>query len=204
MQGALAVDISLKREYTERYHNLLVPMVPRLEEDLRRALNGIERIDRIYARAKEVKSFLLKATKVEDGQLKYNDPLNEIQDQIGARVIVFFLRDVEVVGGKVIQYYRPIEERQVIPETESEFGYFGKHYVLKIPNEIRGSSPSPTFFELQIKTLFQHSWAEANHDLGYKARQELEKIHKRKLAFTAAQAWGADQIFDELYGELGP
>src|SRR5690606_10068120 len=159
---------------------------------------------RIYARAKDVSSFLLKADQVENGQPKYADPLNEIQDQIGARIIVFFLRDVEIVSQEVLRFYRPIEEREVIPETESEFGYFGRHYILRIPNEVRGDSPAPKFFELQVKTLFQHSWAQANHDLGYKARSELEKIHKRKLAFTAAQAWGADQIFDELYGELGP
>ena len=60
----------------------------------------------------------------------------------------------------------------------------------------------PTFFELQIKTLFEHSWAEANHDLAYKPHSELNLVQKRKIAFTAAQAWGADKIFDELSQEL--
>ena len=54
------------------------------------------------------------------------------------------------------------------------------------------------FFELQIKTLFQNAWSEANHDLGYKPERELSKDEKRKIAFTSAQAWGADMIFDEL------
>lgn len=198
------MDSTLEQEYSRRYRDVLTPIVEKLEDDLKSNLQGIERIDRIYARAKDVSSFLLKADKVENGQPKYADPLNEIQDQIGARIIVFFLRDVEIVSQEVLRFYRPIEEREVIPETESEFGYFGRHYILRIPNEVRGDSPAPKFFELQVKTLFQHSWAQANHDLGYKARSELEKIHKRKLAFTAAQAWGADQIFDELYGELGP
>jgi putative GTP pyrophosphokinase len=58
----------------------------------------------------------------------------------------------------------------------------------------------PKVLELQIKTLFQHAWSEANHDLGYKPDlQPLDPDDERKLAFTAAQAWGADQIFDELY-----
>jgi len=61
---------------------------------------------------------------------------------------------------------------------------------------------APEFFELQIKTLFQHAWAEAEHDLGYKPPKPLTSIQKRKMAFTAAQAWGADQIFDELSREL--
>jgi putative GTP pyrophosphokinase len=58
------------------------------------------------------------------------------------------------------------------------------------------------FFELQLKTLFQHAWSEADHDLGYKPSAELSLDQKRRLAFTAAQAWGADLIFDELYREI--
>lgn len=56
-----------------------------------------------------------------------------------------------------------------------------------------------SFFELQIKTLFQHAWSESEHDLGYKPTTTLSSDQKRRLAFTAAQAWGADQIFDELF-----
>ena len=58
---------------------------------------------------------------------------------------------------------------------------------------------SVEFFEQQIKTLFQHAWSEAEHDLGYKPSGELTTDQKRRLAFTATQAWGADQIFDEQY-----
>jgi putative GTP pyrophosphokinase len=60
----------------------------------------------------------------------------------------------------------------------------------------------PDFFELQIKTLFQHAWSEAHHDLGYKQEPgstPLTSEEKRKLAYTSAQAWGADHMFDELF-----
>ena len=57
----------------------------------------------------------------------------------------------------------------------------------------------PRFFELQIRTLFQHAWSEANHDLGYKPDTPLCSDQTRQLAFTAAQAWGADHIFNELH-----
>jgi len=52
--------------------------------------------------------------------------------------------------------------------------------------------------QLQIKTPFRHAWTEASHDLAYKAAPQLTTLCKRKVAFTAAQAWGADQ-FSETY-----
>jgi ppGpp synthetase/RelA/SpoT-type nucleotidyltranferase len=94
----------------------------------------------------------------------------------------------------------------MVPESPSEFGYEGKHYVLFLPKDLLTPElpreDCPTFFELQIKTLFQHAWAQADHDLAYKPPEELTRDQKRKIAFTAAQAWGADLVFDELASEL--
>ena len=74
-----------------------------------------------------------------------------------------------------------------------------------IPEAILPVGPSgsfPKFFELQIRTLFQHAWAEAEHDVGYKPTQPLKLEERRKIAFTAAQAWGADTIFQELFSHF--
>src|SRR3990170_788571 len=68
-----------------------------------------------------------------------------------------------------------------------------KHHIFAlpcdaIPKEIN-INLAPRFFEFQIKTLFQHAWSEANHDLGYKPESgALTGEQKRKLAFTSAQA----------------
>jgi ppGpp synthetase/RelA/SpoT-type nucleotidyltranferase len=56
----------------------------------------------------------------------------------------------------------------------------------------------PDFFELQIKTLYQHAWSQAEHGLGYKPETPLSNEEQRKLAFIAAQSWGADTILAEL------
>ena len=50
----------------------------------------------------------------------------------------------------------------------------------------------PDFFELQIKTLFQHAWSEADHDLGYKpGSTPLTSDEKRKLAYTSSPGMGS-------------
>jgi ppGpp synthetase/RelA/SpoT-type nucleotidyltranferase len=61
----------------------------------------------------------------------------------------------------------------------------------------------PDVFELQVKTLFQHAWSEADHDLGYKPGGKTPNpAQKRLLAYASAQAWGADRVFDELFQTL--
>lgn len=201
-------EINLR--YQLRSSAVLEPLADLLEVHLREQLEGVRRIDRIQTRAKAVDRFVAKATKEVDGTKKYSDPFSQIQDQIGARIIVFYLSDVEIVSERISRYFKHIEKRDLVPESESEFGYFGLHYVLRIPTDVFDPSWDkdliPEFFELQIKTLFQHAWSEANHDLGYKSfNGELSPNDIRKMAWASAQAWGADQIFDELFnGPNGP
>jgi len=197
----------LENEYRQRFETILVPLAEALERHLKDTLQGEVRIDRISARAKSVDRFVAKATATEDGKPKYGEPLRQIQDQVGARVVTFYLSDVDRIAAIIERYYRRLESRVVVPDSETEFDYFGRHFILLIPSELMPSSSdksqAPEFFELQISTLFQHAWAEANHDLGYK-QQSATLAHdaKRRIAYTSAQAWGADRMFDELFCEL--
>jgi putative GTP pyrophosphokinase len=197
---------NLKDRYKQKFDNVLEPLAIAIEEQLRDYLRGEPRIDRVSARAKSIDRFLAKAAIEVERKPKYADPLREIQDQLGARIITFYKGDTERVADIVRKYYRPIESKDMVPDHRWKFGYFGTHFILITPKEVIDPSWDkelvPQFFELQIKTLFQHAWSEANHDLGYKpALAPLDANAERKLAFTAAQAWGADHIFSELYAE---
>ncbi|MEK7670909.1 MAG: RelA/SpoT domain-containing protein, partial [Bacteroidota bacterium] len=136
----------------------------------------------------------------------YKKPFQEIQDILGARIVVFYKCDIEPVSKIIEKAFNPVEKQQLIPEDENEFGYEGLHYVLFIPPHIggqyRGVFNIPTFFELQIKTLYQHAWAQAEHGLGYKPGVQLDRDTKRKLAFVAAQSWGADEMLEALYQKI--
>ena len=193
----------LKTAYEKRYDAHLHPLAEKVEALLKDHFNGEPRIDRIVARAKSVESFIKKAAKNMHGKCKYDDPLNQIQDQVGARIVTYYLDDIKNVEDIVLRYFRPVELITVVPDSEWEFGYFGKHFVLFVPEDLLDVPPStqtcPRFFELQIKTLFQHAWAEANHDLGYKPAWEWSSEDMRRIAFVSAQAWGSDTVFNDLH-----
>ena len=192
----------IEEQYRARYPRL-VRAAAAIKQQLREYLDGTPHVDRVTARAKSIERFVAKAGKIENGSLRYSDPLSQIQDQVGARIIGFYLSDVESISAVIERYYRPIESKSLVPDSEWSFGYFGKHFILLTPTDViedeAGDDPVPEFFELQVKTLFQHAWSEAEHDLGYKpGTNPLTSDEQRQLAFTAAQAWGADRLFEEL------
>jgi len=166
-----------------------------LQRHITEHLHGKPNIDRISARAKTPERFAKKAeAQNPEGKTKYKAPLTEIQDQIGVRIVVFYKEDVEATSKEIIRYFQPIEKRDLVPESEWTFGYFGHHLVLALPKDVIPNDVDPAqvprFFELQVKTLFQHAWSEANHDLGYKVQRPLSEDQQRRFAYTAAQAWG--------------
>ncbi|AOJ81513.1 hypothetical protein WS86_13450 [Burkholderia savannae] len=198
-------DEELFAAYSRRYASILVPLAAGLTSFLERRIDGIEHIDRVSARAKDPARFLAKAIKENGGNRKYADPFTEIQDQVAARITVFYLSDAEVVEATIMKYFNRIEASTVVQDSPKQFGYEGRHLVLAIPEELfedEEHHDAPDFFELQIKTLFQHAWGEAEHDLAYKPTAPLTELQMREIAFTAAQAWGADQMFAKLAEEL--
>jgi putative GTP pyrophosphokinase len=195
---------ALRAEYKRRHDAVLVPLAESLRIFLAQCLEGQPRIDRVAARPKGIDKFVTKAAKLTDGTPKYAEPLEQIQDQVGARIITFYPSDIVRLDPIVKQWFNPIEVRDHVPESHWKFGYFGRHYVLAIPSDVIDPAwdrdMMPRFFELQVKTLFEHAWSEANHDLGYKpGEQPLTPHQTRSLAYTSAQAWGADRMFDELF-----
>ena len=37
---------------------------------------------------------------------------------------------------EIDRYFSSIEERELAPESQWEFGYFGKHFVLSLPKDV--------------------------------------------------------------------
>lgn len=199
--------MTLAEYYQRLYETRYCAVAGELRRYIRELVGEHPSVDRIDARAKRPESFLEKARRTDEtGSRLYDSPLTEVQDIIGARVVVIYRSEVSRIVEVLTEYFRHIEDEEVVPESQWKFGYFGRHLIVALPGDVVPAGADrdgvPAFFELQVKSLFQHAWSEANHDLGYKSPGPVEDVQKRKLAYTAAQAWGADQVFDELKEEI--
>jgi len=194
---------------------LLSGAARQLEARVVEALDGIAHIDRIGFRVKGSDSFIRKCTdengnpkRAGAGAQKYVEPLEEVEDQIAGRVLVFFRGDLEIVESRIREWFAAsVEFSRREPEANAAFGYESDHFVFVIDEHMKpegwdAAGPMPTTFELQVRTLFMHAYAEPQHDLGYKSRNQLPPDVERQFAWIAASAWGADRTMNELYDQL--
>lgn len=191
----------LRQRYRERLL-LLQELAANLEREVRRQFEDVAHIDRISFRAKETESFL---DKVLGRQVEpsYDEPLIEVEDQVAGRILVFFLSDVEPTRVQAERLLTPVEAVQRRPTRYNEFDYESFHAIYGIPPQMKPAGWNerddlPRTFELQIRTLFQHSYAEPQHDLAYKPETPPSDEIRRELAWVAASSWGADQAIERV------
>ena len=124
--------------------------------------------------------------------------LSDITDIIGMRVITFYADDVDKVASALdrlftVDWENSVDKRKLL-ETDS-FGYLSLHYICSVED-------FPYRFEIQIRTVLQHAWANINHDTGYKSGVEIPKRYIRSLSRLAGMLELADEEFSKIRVEL--
>jgi ppGpp synthetase/RelA/SpoT-type nucleotidyltranferase len=200
----------------EQRRPLLVDVAKRLEARMLEALEDVPHVDRVSFRAKKTDSFCRKCIG-EDGQPlrespdsdpHYKSPLEEVEDQVAGRILVLYRDNLEVVEAIVRQWFpAAVEVTRKRPTATSSFGYESNHYIFVIDEHMKpdgwdAAGPMPATFELQIRTLFMHAYAEPQHEIGYKAGTEPDEEIDRQFAWIAASAWGADRTMNDLYRQI--
>ncbi len=146
----------------------------------------------VSGRTKSVASFAEKAIRSVDGTRLYLDPLREIGDQLGVRVITYVRDDVAAVAELLADQVVVTDDRDLGRETASEgrFGYASRHLQIALDAAREGQ---PTYAHLvgrnvqvQIRTVLQHAWAEFEHDIRYKGTVPPEHAHDFDRRFTLA------------------
>jgi len=162
------------------------------------ASEGIN-IHSVSGRVKERDSFLKKCEKD-----KYSD-VEQITDLVGVRVITYILEDVEKVC-KLIENEFTVDDANSVDKSvslkENEMGYLSVHYILRLSGR-RCDLPehraySGMCFEIQIRTLLQHAWAEFSHDKNYKFAGVLDSKTNRSFFITA----GALELIDAEFQRI--
>lgn len=130
----------------------------------------------------------------------YSD-LWAVTDLLGLRVITYFEDAVDRVGNLLearmpVDFGHSTDKRRREP---TEFGYRSLHYVCRIDD---ASFPEHARFEIQVRTVLEHAWAEIEHDLGYKATEEVPALTRRRLNRLAGLLELADQEFVAIRREL--
>lgn len=145
----------------------------------------------LQGRTKEVMSFAKKALR--EG---YADPLREVADKAGLRVIVPYLQDVPRVEEAVLAVCQIVQREQKLDALEYDrLGYLGVHLEVRAKAEIFVSQPdfgidqselSDLSAEIQIHSKAQSAWAVVSHDLLYKPPVECPEGAKRAITRLVA------------------
>jgi ppGpp synthetase/RelA/SpoT-type nucleotidyltranferase len=131
----------------------------------------------------------------------------DVTDLLGLRVIVFFEDEVgraaDILESKLpLVLEHSVDKRR--RADASSFGYRSVHYVCRVSVEAREALqlPEQASFEIQIRTMLEHAWAEIEHDLGYKSRDVVPMVARRRLNRLAGLLELVDQEFVAIRDEL--
>ena len=152
----------------------------------------------VTGRAKSVASFATKASREIDGTPVFADPLRDITDQIGVRVITYLHRDVDAVAQLLADQALVLDDRDMGRETASEgrFGYSSRHLLLEMAASRTAGQP----VQVQIRTVLQHAWAEFEHDIRYKGTIPEEHVPDLDRRFTLAA--GLLELADREFSQI--
>ena len=157
----------------------------------------------VDVRAKKIASYAEKIMRKQ----KYKDPLHEITDLVGGRIIVKFQSEVERIERYIRANFNIDEANCTDKRTElglCEFGYLSIHLIV-MPKQDSVFFTSEQFrlyqglkAEIQIRTLLQHAWADISHDRLYKTPIDVPSFWRRETSRLAAILEEADKSFEKF------
>ncbi len=193
----------MNRESLFKKYKELAPLYQRVANNTKEALEQFLNENNIpflavTCRVKDFDSFFEKISRK-----NYSNPFNENEDFCGVRVILYYSDDITKLTNIITDNYLINESEDKSEKLEpNEFGYRSNHMIIKIkdswcvtPNYANLNNLK---IELQIRTILMHAWAEIEHKLGYKNKQQIPTGLQRKLYLMSAKLEDADTQFQEI------
>ena len=166
-------------------------------------IEGINYYD-VNGRTKSIDSYRNKALKG-----KYKDPKSEIMDMSGIRIITYTDTDAKMVYSIISNIFNVYPEYTIDKSEElgvDRVGYRSFHCVGDLGIERTKLREYASFdglcFEIQIRTILQHAWAEFEHDRNYKFSGVLPTNIRRRLSILAGILELTDKEFDNISHDI--
>ena len=192
MDNLLELRMTEYDDVIGNYRDMEPVVVSLLQEELNNA--GI----RVMQVAHRIKTRESVAEKMERKPDKYTSP-KKMTDLLGVRIICYFNDQVdqiaEIVREKlVVDPENSVDKRKLLDPTA--FGYLSLHFICTLPKDSwYPEEICDLKFEIQIRTVLQHTWAEIEHDLGYKTEFGIPRDLRRSFSRVAGLLEVADDAF---------
>lgn len=186
------------------YQDLAAAIARLIEECLKKRKIKVHSVQH---RAKEASSFEFKASipsAVDPAKPKYSDPLKEITDLAGIRVITHFPGTLAEIDRLLSDEFDIIErsDKSVELMEDEKFGYQSIHYLVRIKRDRTRLAEYERFAnavaEVQVRTILQHAWAEIEHDIQYKSANTIPSSIRRRFMALAGMLEIADREFQAV------
>jgi putative GTP pyrophosphokinase len=183
-------------------HGRLSAAVASLIENILRK-NGMEYLN-VTARTKDIEGALEKIRRKE-----YDNPKEQLTDLSGIRVVTYLEEHATRIASIVKELFEVDEANSHDRSAdlgEDKMGYRSTHFVCTLGKE-RGALPEYEGigylkFEIQVRTVLQHAWAELAHDRSFKFGVALPTKIQRKLNLYSGLLEIVDGAFDEIAKEI--
>ncbi|MDE1319879.1 hypothetical protein L9X50_18035 [Vibrio aestuarianus] len=135
--------------------------------------------------------------------------LEDITDLVGIRVTTYFSDEVDEIADLIFKEFT-IDAQNSIDKRRSQepdrFGYMSLHLVASYSKERTRLQEYQSFngikFEIQIRSILQHAWAEIEHDIGYKSTKQVPDQLKRRFSRLSGLLELADEEFLAIKNSL--
>jgi ppGpp synthetase/RelA/SpoT-type nucleotidyltranferase len=135
--------------------------------------------------------------------------LSDITDIAGIRLTTYFADDVDKIAKIIREEFSIDDGSSVDKRIQSDpdrFGYLSLHYIARLSDSRIELVEYRRFkgirFEIQIRSILQHAWAEIEHDLGYKSVSGVPAEIRRRFARVSGLLELADSEFCAIRDQL--
>jgi ppGpp synthetase/RelA/SpoT-type nucleotidyltranferase len=155
-------------------------------------------------RTKTVHSFMRKAS---EPPFENRDPIKNMHDISGLRIIVVSLGDAEKVTNLLRAKLEVDELRSMAKGSEfspDRFGYRSRHLICRADEVVRSSTEwegADGWTEIQIRSACQNAWAQVDRLVRYKTAKDLSYSLQRRLFSLAAVLEVCDSEIEGVFDE---